>query len=98
MSELFLFSRPRFTARVVAKVIGQKLGRKLAYQEADESEDVDGNVDVTDRVHVQVGADYLVVGAWLDETTLRSWPARPNIPYAMRDLIEALRDFPDPLP
>lgn len=97
-SELFLFTPPRFTARAAAKVVGKKLGRELAYQEADEIEGVDGCVDVTARVHVQVGADYLVVCAWPDGATLRSWPPRPNIPYAIRDLEVALRDFPDRAP
>jgi hypothetical protein len=88
----FMFAKPVFTARTVAKVLGLKLGRKLTYAEGDE--DVDGEVDVTSRIHVQVGADYLSVGAWIDETTLRSWPPRRNIPWAYRDLQEALRDFP----
>jgi len=95
VSELFLFTKPAFTARTVAKVIGSKLGRKLAYTEADEEEDVDGEVDVTSRVHVQVGADYLVVCAWIDDATLRSWSARRNIPWAFRDIREALQLFPE---
>jgi hypothetical protein len=64
MSDLFLFTRPRFTARTVARVIGHRLGRRLTYQEPDEMEALDGAVDITNRVHVQVGADYLVVCAW----------------------------------
>ena len=63
MSESFLFPRPRFTARSVARVLGQRLGRRLTYQEPDELEDLDGAVDITVRVHVQVGTDYLVVCA-----------------------------------
>jgi hypothetical protein len=94
----FLFTPPVFTARSVATVLGQKLGRKLAYKEADEDEDVDGEVDITDRVHVQVGADYLVVSAWVDHTTLRTWPPRRNIPWAFRDVQEALEQFPGARP
>ena len=52
MSELFLFTRPRFTARTAARVIGQRLGRRLTYQEPDDLEDFDGAVDITTRVHV----------------------------------------------
>jgi hypothetical protein len=92
------FTRPTFTARTIARVLGQKLDRRLSYKEADEFEELDGEVNVTDRVHVQVGADYLVVFAYQDRMTFRSWPARPNIPYAFNDLLEALRDFPDPIP
>ena len=86
MSELFLFTPPRFTARTVARVIGKRLGRKLTYQEPDELEDLDGCVDVTTRVEVQVGADYLVVWAWEDATTMVTWPPRRNIPSTLRDL------------
>jgi hypothetical protein len=95
MSEFFLFTPPRFTARSVARVIGERLGRKLKYQEPDELEDLDGAVDVTARVHVQVGADYLVVCAWQTETALKSWPPRRNIPWAFKDLRESLEQYPD---
>lgn len=88
-----LFTPPAFTAREVAEVIGGKLGRPLPHTEGDA--DGDGCVDVTTRVHVQVGADYLVVGAWVDATTMKAWPPRRNVPWAFRDLTEALRDFPD---
>jgi hypothetical protein len=87
-----LFTRPAFTARTVAEALGRELGRPLAFTDADE--EADGCVDVTSRVHVQVGADYLVVGAWVDETTLRTWPLRASIARALRDLEEAVRDFP----
>lgn len=50
MSEFFLFTRPRFTARTVACVIGHRLGRRLTYQEPDDLEDLDGAVDITARV------------------------------------------------
>ncbi len=63
----FLFAAPVFTARSVARVLGHKLGRPLSYAEGDE--DVDGCVDVTDYVHVQVGADYLAVCVRVDATT-----------------------------
>ena len=96
MSEHFLFTKPKFTARTVAKVIGKALGRRLDFQEADELEDMDGSVDVTRRVEVQVGADYLVVGAWIDEITLRSWPERQNIPDALEDIKAAIEEFPEP--
>jgi hypothetical protein len=92
----FLFTRPAFTARTVSKVIGHKLARTLPFTEADE--DVDGCVDVSRRVHIQVGADYLVVGAWVDATTLKGWPPRRNIPWAFRDVQEALREYPDSEP
>lgn len=98
MAPYYHFARPRFTAKLIARWIGRELGRKLAYQEAGEEEEADGCVEVTGRVHVQVGADYLVVCAWADATTLRSWPARPNIPYAFKDLQEALRAYPGPRP
>lgn len=90
------FTEPAFTARAVAEVIGRKLGRTLAFTEADE--EVDGGVDVSARVHVQVGADYLVVGAWIDEMTLKTWPPRRTIPRAFRDLEEAVRRCPGERP
>ena len=90
-----MFTPPVFTARTVAKVIGQKLGRKLTYTEGDE--DMDGCVEITSRVHVQVGTDYLVVCVWEDATTMRGWPARRNIPWAFRDLQEALRKYSERL-
>lgn len=89
----FMFARPIFTARTVAKVLGIKLDRKLPSTEGDE--DVDGVVDVTSRIHVQVGADYLIVSAWIDATTMRHWPPRKNIPWAFRDLQEALKQYPE---
>lgn len=95
MSELHLFAPPRFTARVVARVIGQRLNRRLDYQEAVEEEDLDGLVIITANRHIQVGADYLVVCAWPDDQTLVSWPARPNIPWALLDLREALDRYPE---
>ena len=93
MEAHFMFTKPIFTAGVVAKVIGQRLGRTLHYTEA--NEEVDGCVDVTDRVHVQVGADYLAVCVWETPTVLRGWPTRRNIPWVIRDLQEALRDYPE---
>ena len=95
MSELFLFTRPRFTARTVARVIGHRLGRRLTYQEPDEMEDLDGEVDITNRVQVQVGADYLVVCAWESDSVMKSWPPRQNIRSALRDLNEALERYPE---
>lgn len=95
MSEFFLFTRPRFNARTVARVIGHRLGRRLTYQEPDELEDLDGAVDITARVHVQVGADYLVVCAWESDGLMKSWPPRRNIPWALRDLHEALEQYPE---
>jgi hypothetical protein len=94
MPELFLFTRPVFIARSVARVIGRHLGRDLKYQDPDDLEDVDGAVDITERVHVQVGADYLVVCAWESAGVMRSWPPRRNIPWALRDLHEALEQYP----
>lgn len=90
----FLFARPVFTARAVARVVGRKLDRHLAYAEGDEQ--VDGCVEVTPRVHIQVGGDYLAVCAWADATTLRGWPPRRNIPWAVRDLEAALAEYPEP--
>jgi hypothetical protein len=98
MSELFLFTRPRFTARTVARVIGQRLGRRLTCQEPDELEDLDGAVDITVRVHVQVGADYLVVCAWESDDVMKSWPPRRNISWALRDPREALEQYPEAAP
>jgi len=98
MSPHFHFTQPTFTARIVARVIGDKLGRPLAFQEPDECEELDGCVDITSRVHIQVGADYLIVNAWIDAVTLKSWPARSNIPYAFKDLQEALRQCPGEKP
>jgi hypothetical protein len=95
MSELFLFTRPRFTASTVARVIGHRLGRRLTYQEPDDLEDLDGAVDITNRVHVQVGADYLVVCAWESAGVMKCWPPRRNIPWALRDLHEALEQYPE---
>jgi hypothetical protein len=95
MSELFLFTRPRFTARTVARGIGHRLGRRLTYQEPDEMEDLDGVVDITSRVHVQVGADYLVVCAWESAGVMKSWPPRRNIPWALRDLHAVLEQYPE---
>jgi hypothetical protein len=98
MSELFLFTRPRFTARTVARVIGQRLGRSLTYQEPDDLENLDGAVDITSRVHVQVGADYLVVCAWESDGVMKSWPPRRTIPWALRDLREVLEQYPEVAP
>jgi hypothetical protein len=98
MSELFLFTRSRFTARIVARVIGHRLGRPLTFQEPDELADLDGAVDITGRVHVQVGADYLVVCAWESAGVLKSWPPRRNIPWALRDLHKALEQYPEVAP
>lgn len=95
MSNDFLFTRPRFTARTVARVIGQRLGRHLTYREPDELENLDGAVDISHRVHVQVGADYLVVCAWESDDVMKSWPPRRNIPSALRDLDEALKRYPE---
>lgn len=95
MSELFLLTHPRFTARTVAHIVGHHLGRRLTYQEADELEDLDGTVDITARVHVQVGADYLVVCAWQSVGVMKSWPPRRNIPWTLRDLREALEQYPE---
>jgi hypothetical protein len=95
MSDLFLFTRPRFTARTVARVLGQRLGRRPTYQDADDLEALDGAVDITSRVHVQVGADYLVVCAWESPGVMKSWPPRRNIPWALRDLHEALEQYPE---
>lgn len=92
----FMFARPVFTARKVAKVLGIKLDRKLSSTDGDE--DIDGCIDVTSRVHVQVGADYLVVSAWIDATTLKQWPPRRNIPWAYRDVQDALRQYPGERP
>jgi len=95
MSKSSLFTRPRFTARSVARVIGQRLGRRLTYQEPDELEDLDGAVNITARVHVQVGADYLVVSAWESDGVMKSWPPRRNITRALSDLHEALEQYPE---
>lgn len=98
MTHYFHFTKPTFTARTVARVLGKFLGRHLAYREGDECEELDGEVTVTDRVYVQVGADYLVVFAYRDQSTIQSWPARPIIPYAFKDLTEALQEFPGSVP
>jgi hypothetical protein len=98
MTEFLLFARPRFTARSVARVIGQRLSRRLTYQEPDELEDLDGAVDITGRVHVQVGTDYLVVCAWESDGVMKSWPPRRNIPWALRDLREAIEQYPEVAP
>ena len=98
MSGFSLFTCPRFTARSVARVIGQRLGRRLTYQEQGELEDIDGAVDITGRVHVQVGADYLVVCAWESDGVMKSWPPRRNIPWALRDLREAFEQYPEVAP
>lgn len=87
--------RPPFTARQVAGIIGRKLGRKLVFHEADVWEEVDSSIDVTDRVHIQVGTDYLAVDAQVDENTFRSWPYRSSITELMSDLSDALRDYRD---
>jgi hypothetical protein len=91
----FFFTRPRFTARRVDRVIGQRLGRRLTFQESNDLEDLDGAVDITSRVHVQVGADYLVVCAWQSAGVMRSWPPRRNTLRALRDLHEALEQYPE---
>jgi hypothetical protein len=96
MTEQFLSARPKFTARSVAEVIGGALGRKLGFAEADEQEDVDGSVQVSHGVEIQVGADYLVVGAWKDEHVLHCWPERSNIADALTDAIAAIEEFPEP--
>lgn len=95
MSELFLFARPRFTARTVARVIGHRVGRRLTYQEPDDLKDLDGAVDITNRIHVQVGADYLVVCAWGSDGVMKNWPPRRTIPWALHDLHEALECYPE---
>jgi hypothetical protein len=82
----------------VARVIGQRLSRRLTYQESNDREDLDGSVDITARIHVQVGADYLVVSAWESAGVLKSWPPRRNIPWALRDLHEALEQYPEAAP
>lgn len=95
MSELFLYTPPRFTAPSIARAIGNRLGRRLKYQEADDLEDLDGSVDVTARIHIQVGADYLVVCDWESETVLKSWPPQYTILSAFKNLQEALGQFPE---
>jgi hypothetical protein len=90
MTEHFLFTPPRFTVRAVARVLGQMLGRDLPIEQTSSPDDIDAGIHVTDRVSVQVGADYLVVGLWLDEVTLRTWPPRRTLAEAVVDLRDAL--------
>jgi hypothetical protein len=99
MPPQFLSIKPKFTAAAVARDIGASLGRELTtYQEPDDNEDLDGAVDVTAPVHVQVGADYLIVCAWKDDQTLLSRPARTTLAGALQDLRAALSQYPDPVP
>ena len=84
----------------IGKVPAQ-VGARVAYgvvSGADNAIDYMASVEVTDRIHIQVGADYLSVWAAVDETTWKVWPARPNIPYAFRDLQQALLEDPAGVP
>jgi len=96
MGDIFRRVQPSFTARRIAMNIGNALGRKPNFKEADERENVDGSVEVTKRVHVQVGTDYLVVCAWKDEITLRTWSTRKTIRGMLTDLIAAVKTYPGP--
>jgi hypothetical protein len=99
MPRQFIFTKPKFTAAGVAQEIGAALGRRLTtYQEPDDDEDLDGAVDVTARVHVQVGADYLIVCAWKDDQTLVSRPARSTVAETLQDLRAVLSQYPGPVP
>ena len=93
--EVRLNSTARFAASHVAAVVGQALGRKLGFSMPDEFDNVDGEIEITTRVHMQIGADYLVVNAWADEMTMKSWPARRTLPQAINDVKVALQQFPE---
>jgi hypothetical protein len=90
-----LFTEPRFTAARVAQALGPTHGRSLVFQEANETEDIDGCVDITSRVHVQVGADYLIACAWEDDQTLVTWPARRSVLEVTRDVFAAIAKYPE---
>ncbi len=98
MSHAFLFTEPSFSAAGVARDLGAVFGRELSYHQAEVLEELDSSVNLTGRVHVQVGADYLVVGAWKDEHTLVNWPARTTLAEALEDLCAALHAYPGDQP
>ena len=80
-----------FIAKDVAEILSIQFGIIASCIEPDDIENVDGEVTITDRVHVQVGNDYLVANAWVGDTTMRSWPARTDIYRTIMDVQEALR-------
>jgi hypothetical protein len=84
----------QFTASKVAKSIGEKLGIELTFIEADGFDATDGEVDITSRVHIQVGDNYLIVNAWEDEMTMRSWPVRRRIAQVVGDIKAAMKQYP----
>jgi hypothetical protein len=92
----YLYAKPAFTTQMVAIHLGLKLGRELSFTEGNEDED--GCITVTDRVDVQVGADYLCVNAWADATTFKTWPTRRKIALVYADVHDALFEFPGPRP
>jgi len=89
------FSKAALTAQKVASIVGEALGRKLAFAEQDDFDGLDGEVDITSRVHIQVGGDYLIVNAWVDEMTMKSWPERRSLPSTIKDVMDALKQYPE---
>ena len=93
MTNSFQFVKLSIDARTVAIAAGAALGRKLPFHEADD--DIDGSVEVTSRVHVQVGTDYLVVSDWKDDAILQCWPLRHSLSLILADFDEAITLFPE---
>ena len=54
---------------------------------------MDSDVDVTSRVHIQVSGDYMIVNAWADEMTMKSWPARQSMVKVIEDVKAAIEQF-----
>lgn len=51
---------------------------------------VDGSIDVSDRVHVQVGFEYHNVVVRESDNCFQFYPIRPSLAPLVRDLREAL--------
>ncbi len=81
-----------FTAQNVANTIGKKLDKVLPFTETDF--ECDGEVEINARVHIQVGHNYLIVGAWVDDETMKHYPERKSIDAVYRDLLNAFREYP----
>lgn len=53
----------------------------------------DGSIEITDRVHVQVGRNYVVVNCWVENgEAIRHWPTRraTQIAEIVKDIQSAI--------
>src|SRR5687768_5874596 len=89
---VYAFAKQMFTVRRVKAALEKHFGRPLASTPL--REDVDGSVEITDRLHVQIGLDYVIVNLWDESrTVLKARPARPGWRYVQADLEEALAEI-----